>query len=614
MNMKKQLLKISCICAVLLLLLCVPWLHYRDAVAHRPPTLGVPLWDWIYSPITYACITFVLFLLFVFARHRSYALVPKTKSLLLTAICSACFALLLNPNSFSDVWQMPFSILFFSAFFFIGMAVFHRFSFLIWIPFIFMAIVLYAVDYQCIVLSHDNLMQVFGTSWEDAKLYLTPTNIALIPAAILLSALMYYPVYKILRNESHMGMGFTGTLLFLILLAGLKPIQHHLQVGERYVWPLGKLEVISFNTVWAARDFNRLNAFFSVLPSQISVAEGSVTPHKSSIICLLHIGESTRADHLGIYGYRRNTTPWLNTLNRLVYFPVCISAASTTDRAVLVMLTNARRDFLTCKDKKMLPSSGSLMDFFSTSGFKSAAFWNAGEYYGNGVFEGEARFFSRTASNIYLTKTNLYHDQIADVLQFVDQENGENIFITINNRGSHAFFDSFDHTDPAFTPVRELSPNDAPHNNPKVAQYYVNAYDNTIHYLDSYIQKLLESLQGKPYIYIYMSDHGEYVGEEGYWTRGNAPHSIYHKERACMVPFFIIASPEFEALHPHFKTVLENLRRNQHLVTGQEHLFHTMLGIFGIKTPFYDRTLDLSSSDPQPYSGPGPEKYYSKRP
>lgn len=262
----------------------------------------------------------------------------------------------------------------------------------------------------------------------------------------------------------------------------------------------------------------------------------------------------------------------------------------------------------------MMPSSGAIMDFFASSRFRCAAFWNAGEYSGNGLFGQEARFYSRATDDVFLTKTNQYHTQVGEIFDFVEKQNGENVFISVNNRGSHAFFDGFDPSAPFFSPIKPLSPDDRPQSNQDVAQYYVNAYDNTIHYLDSYIQKLLESLQGKPYIYIYMSDHGEYVGEEGYWTRGNAPHSIYHKERACMVPFFIIASPEFEALHPHFKTVLENLRRNQHLVTGQEHLFHTMLGIFGIKTPFYDRTLDLSSSDPQPYSGPGPEKYYSKRP
>lgn len=614
MDTKKQLLKIGCVCAVLLLLLCAPWLHYRDAVAHRPPTLGVPLWDWIYSPITYSCVALVLLLLSVWARIRSYRLLPRPNSLVLIVLFSAGFALLLNPNALFDLWQLPLSILFFSAFFLIGMAGFCRFSFLIWAPFTFLAIILYVVDYQGIVLDHGNLMEVFGTSWEDAKLYLTPTNIILILAAMLFSAVAYYPVYKILHRESRVSMAFAGVFLLFFLLLGLKPLQYHLQVGERYVWPLGKLEVVSFNSVWAACDLHRINTVFNHLPKRISESEGTVAPEKSSIVCILHIGESTRTDHLSIYGYRRKTTPWLQSRNDLIHFPVCISAAPTTDRATLVMLTNARRDFITCKDKNMMPSSGSIMDFFSSSRFKCAAFWNAGEYSGNGLFGQEAHFYSRAADDIFLTETNQYHTQIEEILSFIKKQGKENVFLSVNNRGSHAFFDGFDPNNPFFTPVKALSPDDRPQSNHKEAQYYLNAYDNTIRYLDSYIQKLLDSLQGRPYIYIYMSDHGEYVGEEGYWTRGNAPHSIYHKERACLVPFFIIASPEFETIHPYFKRALENLRKNHHFVTGQEHLFHTVLGIFGIQTPFYDRTLDLSSSDPQPYTGPGPEKYYSKKP
>lgn len=41
---------------------------------------------------------------------------------------------------------------------------------------------------------------------------------------------------------------------------------------------------------------------------------------------------------------------------------------------------------------------------------------------------------------------------------------------------------------------------------------------------------------------------------------------------------------------------------------GQEHIFHTLLGIFGIQTPYYDEELDLSSDKAKPYTGPHPSR------
>ena len=69
---------------------------------------------------------------------------------------------------------------------------------------------------------------------------------------------------------------------------------------------------------------------------------------------------------------------------------------------------------------------------------------------------------------------------------------------------------------------------------------------------------------------------------------------------------FFLYSPEFERLHPHFSGVLTRLRENSRLAVAHEHIFHTLLGIFGLKTPYHDASLDLTTPDVQPYSGMQP--------
>ena len=98
------------------------------------------------------------------------------------------------------------------------------------------------------------------------------------------------------------------------------------------------------------------------------------------------------------------------------------------------------------------------------------------------------------------------------------------------------------------------------------------------------------------------------MGDHGYWQRSQVPFSQFHQHEPSKVPFIIYASPELEAAHPHFKTALEQLRKNQHISTAHEHVFHTILGIMSIETPYYDQKLDLSTDAVAPYTGPHPAR------
>ncbi len=42
------------------------------------------------------------------------------------------------------------------------------------------------------------------------------------------------------------------------------------------------------------------------------------------------------------------------------------------------------------------------------------------------------------------------------------------------------------------------------------------------------------------------------------------------------------------------------------MTVGQEHVFHTLLGLFGVQTPWYNPLLDLTRPGALPYSGPRP--------
>ena len=205
-------------------------------------------------------------------------------------------------------------------------------------------------------------------------------------------------------------------------------------------------------------------------------------------------------------------------------------------------------------------------------------------------------------------------EQAAQVLNVCHKHADKNIFFVINNEGSHGPFNHFDHSKPAFTPYEDNSLYCASGGE---VEHIINAYDNTIVHTDAYIRTIAEGLGDRPCVYIYVSDHGESLGYDsnGHLGRGwitaqpDAASYLrtFHSNDICVVPLFILTSPEFEKLHPHFAKALAQLQANTGLTTGHGHIFHTILGLFNVQTPHYRAEWDLCSDKVQPYSGPRPD-------
>lgn len=595
---------------LLLFMQLVPLVFYWNAVDHRAPILGVSLWNWLYSNITLGCSATAALVCAFICHKRGNDLLPKPRTLILLLVLAVAWCLAFNPDRFKHLAQLPLSLLFFISFWALGKAIFGKLSYLIWFFSLFILMAVYAAVFQNMVLSAENIMELLGCSWQDAKSYFTPGTVALLFLAVFIAVAAYHPVYLSMRKESRWTMAFQGFLCSTLLLVSLRPLETRLQTGPFYMWPLGRLETLSFDTARAVAFIYRTKVMTANLPPQGTTGATCTTVQQGSgVICLLHVGESLRADHLSVNGWYRDTTPWLKKQENLINFRDCVASGPSTDKAVMGILTNARRDFLDTNDSRYLPSSAGLMDFFAETGFRCASFWGSGILNGVGVclFNEEARFFIRESNDNFETPGKAWN-QVPTILNYIGQHEGENLFLLLNNGGSHAYFHEYDTENPPFTPVRPPTPDDRPQDSAQDAEIFVNAYDCTVHYTDEYIRRLLEPLKGKPYLYIYVSDHGEYVGQEGYWTRGNAPHSAFYKTAACQVPFLMIASPEFEALHPHFAEALAEVRRHQNMSVAHEHLFHTVLGIMGITTPYYDGNLDLSTPQVKPYTGPHPSR------
>lgn len=454
------------------------------------------------------------------------------------------------------------------------------------------------------------MMEIIEASWSDARHFLSLSNCLLLILFFAISATISFCYLWVSRGQKKSTLFSFGVFLLTISCIQSSCIDIFPQKEYLYKWPMGSTYAFFAHIKHAINLSNKTESLFHNVPPKEEIQATSKTADRDSgVICILHIGESLRADRLSLNGWKNNTSPWLQEQD-LINFPHCISSAWTTDIALIPMLTNSRRAHTDISDIQNIPTSGSIMDYFSTIGFHTTALWAQSYEKSTRTFliDKEVEFFSRAAEKKMLRFTES-HKLIPIILDSINNQQDESQFIIINNYGSHMPFSEYDHKNPPFTPVKELNPPlDLPSLHPEMEIYYNNAYDNTVHWTDDFIKNILEPLKGKPYVYVYMSDHGELLGDTGDWLRGAINFENYFIDsNACKVPFIVIASPEFETLNPRFHENLNQLRLHQQMLIGHEHLFHTLLGLFDIKTKDYDSSLDLCSPNVKPYTGPQPK-------
>lgn len=583
-----------------------------DVVASRTVTDERYVWDILLSPwflLLLAIISCGLVCLHLCREAQRTPLDAKSLFVEFLFCCAALF--LFKPCVFELYHQIPLEILFVFGTLCMTFALTGRLGIIIWSIIFLLASVATAAHYMGVSLTFPNLVQLFGASWQDAREYITPLNLVLLPGSLIISFSAAYLAYRIFRRDSRFLLLMRGFVAITAAIGMFQVSQEHIQTGNSGLWPLGNSLSISYHSCRALKILHHTRLMCQNLPQKNTTGASAPQITKDDgIIVILHIGESMRADHLSINGYDRETTPRLAALPGLISFSNCTSAAPTTDRAVMAMLTNGRRDYTAEKRKEYLTSSPPLPDFFAESRkFATASFWPTDYIYGKTtpLFTEEVRFFTRSMTdNTELPGLPL--DQIEPIKQYLNQNGNRNLFLILNNRGSHAPFNEFNTEKTVFPVSQPITFDLLPKIHPQDASDILNAYDNTACELDEYIGEITDHLKGKPFLYIYMSDHGEFVGQEGYWYRTFAPDDAYHKTAACRIPFLIYASPEFLERSPHFKTRLNNLRSNKDMPVGQEHLFHTILGTLGIKTPYYEERMDLSTESPDAYTGPHPDR------
>ena len=309
--------------------------------------------------------------------------------------------------------------------------------------------------------------------------------------------------------------------------------------------------------------------------------------HSRKSLTVLVVGESARAENFGILGYGRETTPKLNKQSGLVAFTDVYSCGTETAVSVPCMFSNmGRKDYNATKAR----NQEGLLDVLKRAGIEVV--WRDNQSGCKGTCD---RVAFQDVSNLkdpLLCANNECHDEI--LLQgleaFIDSLDKDTVLV-LHQMGSHGpeYFKRYPKAFEKFTPVCESN---ALNNCSR--ESIVNGYDNTLLYTDHVLSTLIDMLRSRQdkvdTAMLYLSDHGESLGEYNLFLHGT-PYMLAPDQQKH-VPMMIWLSDNYQK---SFAVNPECLARERNAPLSQDNLFHSMLGLLRVDTKVYDPSLDMFS-------------------
>ncbi|SEK69622.1 lipid A ethanolaminephosphotransferase [Kosakonia sacchari] len=305
-------------------------------------------------------------------------------------------------------------------------------------------------------------------------------------------------------------------------------------------------------------------------------------------LTILVVGETSRAANFSLGGYERETNPLLKQDN-VIYFPNATSCGTATAVSVPCMFSGMPREHY---DDQLAHHQEGLLDIIQRAGIQ--VLWNENDGGCKGACD-RVPHQDVTQLNLpeYCIKGEC-QDEILfhDLASYIDKLQGDGI-IVLHTIGSHGptYYNRYPAQFRKFTPTCDTNEIQG-----CSQQQLVNTYDNTILYIDYIVDKAIKLLQSKQDRFttslVYLSDHGESLGENGVYLHG-LPYSIA-PETQKHIPMLIWLSDDYQKRYGVNNQCLQKNAREK--AVSQDNLFPTMLGILGVSTKEYRAEDDILTS------------------
>ncbi|MGV7221684.1 MAG: phosphoethanolamine transferase [Nitrospinales bacterium] len=305
------------------------------------------------------------------------------------------------------------------------------------------------------------------------------------------------------------------------------------------------------------------------------------------------IGESLNKNHMQLYGYGRDTTPYLSRLfsnNEIIIFKNAYSNHTHSVPVLTYALTEANQ-----QNNKPFEESILIVDIFNKAGFETHWVTNQALY---GLWDNQVTVMAKNAgSMIALNRgvANSIHPGFYDeeALKYVKNIIGSN---KNNNKVLfvHLFGNHWEYCSRFPNEYKKYEGNLDINIFGELAkatknQSNINCYDNSVLYNDFIVTSIIDiaKQQGGVSGVVYFSDHGEEVINVQGHNADNFTFSM------TQIPLLFWFSEEYKN---RYKEKMIHLNRNVDKLFPNGLVYDSLIGALDIKTGNYNAFYDISSA------------------
>ncbi|MCB1810140.1 MAG: sulfatase-like hydrolase/transferase, partial [Candidatus Competibacteraceae bacterium] len=287
-------------------------------------------------------------------------------------------------------------------------------------------------------------------------------------------------------------------------------------------------------------------------------------------LIIMVVGETARRDHFSLNGYARNTNPELAQISNLVSYQQVSACGTSTAISVPCMFALTGHDNF---DGETAQHTENVLDILQRAGV--SVLWRDNNSDSKGVAT-RVRYedFRSPALNPVCDIECRDIGMLQGLQAYIDNQTGD-ILIVLHQMGNHgpAYYKRYPPEFERFTPAchsAELSTCSE--------QEINNAYDNAILYTDYFLSQVIALLKANTPQFetamLYVSDHGESLGEKGLYLHG-MPYLFAPKEQT-EVPVIVWVGESSDV-------DLSSALRSKDKQNSHDAVFYSLLAAFEIE-------------------------------
>ncbi|MCX7641134.1 MAG: phosphoethanolamine--lipid A transferase [Elusimicrobiales bacterium] len=448
--------------------------------------------------------------------------------------------------------------------------------------FIFSSIAYYFMKKYGIFIDMSMIKNLFETDFQEAFEFI---NISLLTYVILFGLIPSFILYQLPLKDYNFVSSFIRKIK-IILLSFIIFIIVFLNVSSQ-ILPIFRERkelryyIVPINYIYSSIKF--INKKFKKKQELIKLTDNvTIKIKREPILLVLIVGESVRASNWKLSGYQRNTTPKLLKEKNLFNFLNVTSCGTDTETSLPCMFSfYGRKNY----DESKIKNTSSILHLLKKAGVE--VYWIDNQSGDKGVASGLKHIEVRKIKK-FCVYERCFDEVLVETVKDIIPNIKTDTIIVMHMLGNHgpAYFKRYPLEFEYFKPSCK---NDDLSKCSKVE--IINSYDNVVRYTDYIISQMISLLSKKVKVntaLIYVSDHGESLGENNIYLHG--------------IPYYI--APDVQKKIPLTIWISDMMSRRYDLnclndllkiKLSHDNIFHVLLGIFDVETPIYDKNMDFLS-------------------